>query len=196
MPTGLFSSRCPIASYEQEELLKQFTTLAEATGGQLDPQALRLSERMQTLISNLRWHNLTGNIHLRRSWATVVEIRLHLPKPVSGQVRLGNVYGETSGTPLMGAPRLESNWPTTSLSELFPPNRYWQLASAREPFMLLIQHNGISLNTYRFYQSDFYLAALTYLAGLAEQVMLLHPPLQQCSSRITQVQLPWMKEIP
>lgn len=194
MTTNLFSYQRTLANYEQEELLQQFDVLAQKTGGKLNPQALRLSERAQVLISNLHWRNFSGDICLQRSWAIVVTARLHLPKMINGQIRLSNVYGEASGIPLMGAARLETNWTAASLTELFPPSKYWQLASAEEPFTLLVNQNQVSLNTYRFYQSDFYLAALTYLADFVEQVMLQYHALQQHSSRTKQIELPWMQE--
>lgn len=193
MATNLFSCQRTLANYEQEELLQQFDMLAQKTGGSLNPQALRLSEPLQVLIRNLHWRNYSGDICLQRSWIIVVTASLYFPKEIYGQIRLGNIYGATSGTPLIGAPRLETNLPAASLTDLFPPSKYWQLASAREPFTLLVKSDQISLNTYRFYQSDFYLGALTYLADLVEQIMLQYPPLQQHSSRTKQIELPWMQ---
>lgn len=194
MATNLFSDQRTLANYEQAELLQQFDVLAKETGGKLNHQALRLSERLQVLISNLHWRNFSGDICLQRSWTIVVTASLYFPKVINGQIRLSNVYGATSGIPLIGAPRLETNWPAASVTGLLPPCKYWQLASAQEPFTLLVNSNQISLNTYRFYQSDFYLAAFTYLADLVEQIMLQYHPLQQHTSRTKPIELPWMQK--
>lgn len=193
MSSSLFTSCQVIANYEQAELQQQFALLAKATAGNLDATALKLGEQTQELIGNLRWQNYFGEIHLQRSWAIMVITRLYLPKATKGRIRVTNVYGEASGMPLTGTTRIDANWSLSNLLELFPPKSFRQLAQAQEPFTLVVQQHQVSLRTYRFYSSDFYLAALAYLADLAERILTVrHPDLEKM---INHFELPWSQEL-
>lgn len=171
MSTSIFAPHEPIANYEHAKLYEQFTLLTQTIKGEFHPLALTLGKQTQELIGNLRWKNFKGSILLQRSWVVLVVTRLLLPKGLNGQIRFSNVYGETSGIPMIGAARLESNWTLPILIRLLPPDAYWQLALAKEPFTLLVDNDQVSLNTYRFYNSDFYLATLDYLTSLAERCL-------------------------
>jgi hypothetical protein len=191
MADNLFSCQPTLANYERAEILKQFSLVAQATAGQLDPQALRLSKQRQVLISNVHWQRFRGEVVLQRSWTVLVTVCLFLPKAIAGQMRLSNVYGETSGTPLAGPPRLEANWSQDDLIELFPLPTYQVLAGTPEPFSLLLEARQVCLTTYRFYPSNFYLRACSFLAEVAQRAMDIGPQLTY-PVRTQQIELPWI----
>ncbi len=193
MPTSMFTSCQPIASYDQAKLHQQFALLAQVTAGHFHPAALKLDMQAQELVDNLHWRDFTGNILLQRTWVVLVVIQLFLPKTLRGQMRFSNAYGETSGTPLLGSARLESNWSLPTLTSLLPPDAYWQLALAKEPFTLLLNNNQVSLTTYRFYSSRFYFATLDYLASLAERSLASSDNVLDATPANRLVQIPWSK---
>lgn len=192
MSNSVLSSQRALASYEQAELLQQFTLVAQATGGVLDPRALRLGKQRQELISKLRWGRLTGDIYLQRGWTVLITTRLFLPALLSGELRFSNVYGEISGSPLTSAPRLDTNWSEASAAKLFPSAAYYLLTSSQEPFTLLLHADQISLSTYRFYDGHVYLEICKYLADLAERAMAISTLHQPYNSPLRQMKLPWM----
>jgi len=167
--TNIFTPYSPISSYDQAELHKQFSRLALVTGGKLNTLGLQPNQPAQILISDLQWKSYSGDIQLLRTWAVQTIIRLHITSSTTGQLLWGNVYGSASGVPLIGGTRLLSNWPVALLTKLLPTTAYWQLAHTQEPFTLRICGSHVSLSVYRFYESNFYLAALDYLADLARR---------------------------
>ncbi len=191
MADNLFQCQPKLASYERAEILREFSMLAQTTGGQLNPQALRLNKKSQIIIEGLHWQGLQGEVVLQHSWTMLVTLRLFLPKAVTGQVRLSNVYGETSGTPLIGPPRLEANWTDDDLMALLPPHSYRMLTSTAEPYSLLLDTNQICLTTYRYYTKEFYIRALAFLAQVAQKAMEINPQTIYWG-RTRPVELPWM----
>lgn len=192
MPNPLLCSRRTLANYEQAELLQQFALVAQATGGILNPQALKIGKQRQEIIGELRWGRFAGDIYIQRGWSVLVTTRLFLPARVSGEVRLSNVYGEISGSPLTGSPRLDTNWQEAGVAEFFAANSYQPLASCKEPFTLLLHADQISLSTYCFYVSNIYLDICRYLANLAERAIAISTTHQRYHSQLQQLQLPWL----
>ncbi|NLW16494.1 MAG: hypothetical protein GX033_02395 [Firmicutes bacterium] len=191
MADNLFDCQPTLANYERAEILKHFSLVAQITGGQLHPHALRLSKENQVLISNLRWHQFPGEVVLQRCWAILVSMHIFLPTAIPGQIRLSNVYGEHSGIPLSGPPRLEANWSPADLMELYPPATYQILTTTSEPYSLLLAGHQLCFSTYRFYPSSFYLRAGSFLAHLAERVLAINPQSLQLG-RMQAIELPWM----
>lgn len=166
---NLFTSAQIVEAYEQAELHRQFQLLARAIDGQFNPLALKLAAPAQELIGNIQGLTLPGEINLIRDWVIHINCTLRFITRASGQLRFSNIYGATTGVPLLGPSRLESNWPIEILTSILPQAAYHHLARAQEPFTLLISKGRVTLSTYRFYQHDFYLAALDFLVALAKR---------------------------
>ena len=129
MPPSLFAGFQPIAPYERYLLYQQFSLLAQKTKGTFEPKALA-SAGAARLVSNIFWQKLAGTIWVKRNWADSTVISLYWSLSADWQLYFSNAYGEISGIPIVGSPRIEAN---LALSEQKHTTSCSLLAASRCP---------------------------------------------------------------
>lgn len=190
MPPSLFAGFQPIAPYERYLLYQQFSLLAQKTKGTFEPKALA-SAGAARLVSNIFWQKLAGTIWVKRNWADSTVISLYWSLSADWQLYFSNAYGEISGIPIVGSPRIEANLALSETKSILPVAAYWQLADAQQPFRLTLTRSALTLQVYCFYPHEFYLLALEYLTALAMRAQAILAATKVPNPHICRINLAW-----
>jgi hypothetical protein len=194
MPISLFHDYQPIDRYNRADLARQFGDLAQLTGGECNPVALDWNwSGSNIIVGDIYRRGFLANLWIEHDWTVHTNLVVTLPSGIVWELRFNNVYGDASGVPIVGKPRVESDLHDRAVAALLPEHAYWSLTLARQPFALTVSKARLSLATYRFYPCAFYLGALDYLTEMAERVETLTRAPLPVRNSIVPVSLPWLE---
>ncbi len=193
MSTTLFDNYQPIDRYDRLELSKTFQAFAQLTRGRFNPVALNWNwSGSNIVVRDVFWQGYVANLWIEHDWTVHTNLVINLGSGTRWELRFNNIYGDVSGAPILGHPRVESDMLDQAVAAILTETGYWQLALATEPFALTIAGDRLSLTTYRFYPHEFYLDALEYLTELADRVDYLNKRSVPVKTAVTPIDLPWL----
>lgn len=193
MSLALFDNHHPIERYDREELTREFAALASATAGKFFEQSLNWHiTGSNVVVGDVFQRGFPVNLWIEHDWTVHTRLVVNLPSGLHYELRFNNTYGGSSGVPIIGPPRVESDLADQVVTRLLTERSYWQLVLAREPFALTLSKARLALATYRFYPHQFYLEAIDYLAEWAQRLESAAKTPLPVKPAVAPVTLPWM----
>ena len=194
MSATIFDGHRPISLYDKESLAFNFSKLAELSNGKFNPIALSWQwSGSNPVVSEIFWNGQMAALWIEHDWTVHTNLVLPLPFGLPWELRFNNVYGNMSGVPIVGRPRVESDMDEKSVMKILTESAYWQLALEKQPFALSMAREKLSLVTYHFYPYCFYLCLLDYLTATAERIQATRRQPVSVRANITPIELPWVR---